>query len=78
MEGIYIEPATPKELELLKKIAELIGAKTLILSEKEKRYLAGLKMVEIAEKHPKYDISDEEIMTMAKEVEENIYGKNKK
>jgi uncharacterized protein (DUF169 family) len=78
MEGIYIETATSKELELLKKIAELIGAKTLVLSEKDVKYLAGLKMVEIAERHPKYDITNEEIMTMAREVEEKIYGKSKK
>ena len=35
-------------------------------------------MVEIAEKHPKYVISDDEIMTMAKEVEVEIYGKSRK
>jgi hypothetical protein len=35
-------------------------------------------MVEIAENHPKYDISDEEIMNMAKEVEEEVYGKRRK
>jgi hypothetical protein len=78
MEAIYIEPKNSKELELLKKIAELIGAKSHILSDKEKKLLAGLKMVEIAENHPKYDISDEEIMNMAKEVEEVVYGKRRK
>jgi len=78
MEAIYIEPKNNKELELLKKIAELIGAKSHVLSDKEKKYLAGLKMVEIAEKHPKYDISDEEILNMAKEAEEEVYGKKEK
>lgn len=78
MEAIYIEPKTEKELELLKKIAELIGAKCHILSDKEVKYLAGLKMIEIAEKHPKHNLSDEEIMNMVKEVEEEIYGKRTK
>lgn len=78
MEGIYIEPKNSKELELLKKIAELIKAKTHVLSEKEKKYLAGLRMVDIAEGHLKCDISDEEIMNIVKEVEEEVYGKSKK
>lgn len=74
----YIEPRTSKELELLKKIAEIIGADTHIVSEKEKRYFAGLRMVEIAESHPKFDITDEEIRNMAKEIEEDVYGKKEK
>ena len=78
MDGIYIEPLNLKELELLKKIAELIGADARIITDKEKKYLAGLKMIEIAEKHPKFDLSDDEIMSMVKEVEEEIYGKPKK
>lgn len=61
MEAIYIEPKNDKELELLKMIAELIGASPQILSDKEKKYLAGLRMVEIAENHSKYDISNEDI-----------------
>lgn len=78
MEAIYIEPKTGKELELLQKIAELIGAKNRILTDKEIQYLAGLKMIEIAEKHPKYNISDEEITSMVKEAEEKIFGKSEK
>lgn len=78
MEAIYIAPKTTKELELLKKIAEIIGADAHIVSEEEKRYFAGLRMVEIAERHPKFDISDEEIRNMAKEVEEEVYGKKGK
>lgn len=78
MEGIYIEPSTERELEILKYIARLIGAKTHVLSDKEIKYLAGLKMTEIAESLPKYNITDDEIMTMVKEAEEEIYGKAKK
>lgn len=77
MEAIYIEPKTDKELALLQKIAELIGAKSRILTDSEIKYLSGLKMVEIAEKHPKYNISDDEIMNIAKEAEERIYDKPK-
>ena len=78
MEAIYIEAKNNKELELLKKIAELIGAKSYVLSDTEIKYLAGLRMVEIAEAHPKYNITEEEIMNMAKEAEEDIYGKKRK
>ncbi|MBY0479235.1 MAG: hypothetical protein K2Q24_16420 [Chitinophagaceae bacterium] len=78
MEGIYIEPATERELEILKSIAKLIGAKAHVLSEKESKYLAGLKMIEIAESLPKYEITDDEIMNLMKEAEEEIYGKPKK
>jgi len=78
MEGIYIEPSTDRELEILKYIAKLIGAKAHVLSDKEIKYLAGLKMIDIAESLPKYDITDDEIMNLMKEAEEEIYGKPKK
>gem|GEM_PF-6388389 len=45
------------------------------INDIKKKYLAGLKMTEIADKHPKFEISDEEIITMPKEDENSIYKK---
>ena len=50
-------------------------ASGLAVSEKMKRYLAGLEMIDIAERHPKFEISDEEVINMLKESEEEVYGK---
>jgi ribosome biogenesis SPOUT family RNA methylase Rps3 len=78
MNAIIIEPPSLKDLEILKKIAELMGAKSALLSEKEKKQWAGLRMTEIAESLPKYEISDEEIINMMQEAEQEVYGKSKK
>ncbi len=53
------------------------GIKFALLNDNMKRYIAGLKMVEIAERHPKFDISDKEIETIGKEIEEEVYAKYK-
>ncbi len=45
------------------------------INDTNKKYLAGLKMTEIADKQPKFEISDEEIITMLKEDENGIYKK---
>ncbi|WP_462252221.1 hypothetical protein [Ferruginibacter sp.] len=47
----------------------------LDINDISKKYFAGLKMIEIADKHPKFEISDEEIITMLKEDENGIYKK---
>ena len=45
------------------------------INDTNKNYLAGLKMTEITAKHPKFEISDEEIMNLLKEDENGIYEK---
>lgn len=47
----------------------------LDINDTNKNYLAGLKMTEIADKHPKFEISDEEILDLLKEDENGIYEK---
>jgi hypothetical protein len=47
----------------------------LDINDANKKYLAGLKMNEIANQHPKFEISDEEIMNLLKEDENGIYKK---
>ena len=80
MEAILIEPKNEEEKQKVENLLNELGIKnsSVSLSEKQKRYLAGLKMIEIASRHPKFDISDEEIMNMLKESEEEVYGKYRK
>jgi hypothetical protein len=47
----------------------------LDINETNKKYLAGLKMTEIAAKRPKFEISDEEIINLLKKDENGIYEK---
>jgi replication initiation and membrane attachment protein DnaB len=75
MDAILIEPRNKKELSALKKIIAKLGLASLIVTEKEKKIIAGYKAVEIARDHPKYDISEEDILSMVKEAEVEIYGK---
>ena len=74
MEAILVAPKNEKEQEILNNFLKSNGISGLVISEKMKRYIACLKMVEIAEKHPKFDISDEEIINMLREDENEIYG----
>lgn len=77
MEAILIEPANENEKQKIENLLNELGVKNLSvsLSEEQKKYLAGLKMIEIANRHPKFDISDEDIAAMGKEIEEEVYGK---
>lgn len=77
MEKIIIGPTNDRQVQMLKIIIGRLGIPFSIPSEKEKKYLAALKMTSIAEQHPKHDLSDEEIIRMLQESEEVIYGKNK-
>ncbi len=75
MDAILIEPRNKKEMNALKKIISKLGLNSLPVSDKEKKIIAGYKAVETAKAHPKYDLSDKEILSMVNEAEEDIYGK---
>ena len=75
MEAILVSLKNENEKEILNNFLKFNGITGFVISDKMKRYLAGLEMIEIAERHPKFDISDEEIINMLKENEEEIYGK---
>lgn len=45
------------------------------INDANKKYFAGLKMIEIANQHHKFEISDEEIIDLLKEDENGIYEK---
>ena len=75
MDAILIEPRNKKEMNALKKIISKLGLNSLPVSDKEKKIIAGYKAVETAKAHPKYKLSDEEILSMVNEAEEEIYGK---
>ena len=64
-----------EEKKILNNFLKSQGIAGIAVSEKMKRYLAGLEMIDIAERHPKFEISDEEVINMLKESEEEVYGK---
>ena len=78
MEAILIAPKNKTEEEMVNNFLKSTGIPSFIVSEKMRRYLAGLEMIEIAEKHPKFNVSEEEIKNMLKEGEEKVYGKYRK
>ena len=78
MEAILVAPKNEKEQEILESFLKFNGISGFTISERMKRYLTGLEMVEIGKRHPKFDISDEEIINMVKEAEEEVYGKYRK
>ena len=67
MNAIILEPNTDADIAAIKQLALKLGIDLFPVSEKNRRFLAGLKMIEIAEKHPKFDLTDEEILSMVKE-----------
>jgi len=75
MNAILIEPRNKKEMSALKKIISKLGFSSLPVSEKEKKIIAGYKAVETAKAHPKYKLTEAEILSMVNEAEEAIYGK---
>ena len=75
MDAILIEPRNENELNILKKILSKLGLPLHLVSEKDRKMFAGAKAVEIAKNHPRYNLSDDEIISMVKEVEEEVYGK---
>ncbi len=75
MEALILEPKTQQELESLKSFLSKNGIASFTISDTNKKYLAGLKMTEIADKHPKFEVSEEEIINLLKEDENDIYGK---
>jgi hypothetical protein len=78
MEAILIAPKNEKEKAALNDFLNSSGISSFKISDKTKRYLARLEMIEIAAQHPKFEISDEEIINMLKESEEQVYGKYRK
>ena len=75
MEVLLLEPKNQQELDSLKNFLSKNGIAAFSISDANKKYLAGLKMTEIADKHPKFEISEEDIINMLKEDENDIYGK---
>jgi hypothetical protein len=75
MEAILIEPRNEKEMSIIKKILTRLGLTSETISENQLKLIAGAKAVEMAKNHPKYDLSDDDILNMVKEVEEEVYGK---
>lgn len=75
MQVFILEPKTQQELESLKIFLSENGIASFLISDSNKKYLASLKMIEVADKHPKVEISDDEIINMLKEDENDIYGK---
>lgn len=75
MEALILEPKTQQQLDSLKKFLSKNGIASFTISDANKKYLAGLKMTEIVDKHSKFEISDEEIIDLLKEDENGIYEK---
>ena len=73
-----VAPKNESEQEIIKNFLKSSGISGFTVSVRLKKYLAGLEMVEIGERHPKLEISDEEILYMLKEGEEQVYGKYRK
>ena len=74
MEAILIEPRNEAEMRIAKELIKKTKIPFFLIGEENKRKLAATKMIEIASRHPKYDLTEEEIITMAKEDEEGLYG----
>ncbi len=79
MEAVLIDPKTEDQQKQLDEFLQKSGLenRTVTLSEKQYKYFAGLKMIEIADKHPKFDVSYEEIEEMGKEIDEEVYARFK-
>ena len=75
MEAILIEPRNENEMEMAREFIKKTEIPSFFISEESKKKLAVNKMIEIASEHPKYNISDKEIINMMKEDEGDIYGK---
>jgi hypothetical protein len=75
MDAILIEPRNEKEMSILKKILSKLGFSSRVVTEKERNLIAGSKAAETAKSHPKYDLSDDDIISMVREAEEEVYGK---
>ena len=75
MEAILIEPRNENEMKVVKALMQENNIPSFFIGEENKRKLAAIKMIEIASRHPKFDLSDEEIINMMKEDEDDVYGK---
>ncbi len=75
METILIEPRNENEMKIAKDLIKKTDIPSFLIGEENKKKLASIKMIEIASKHPKFDLSHEEIINMMKEDEEDVYGK---
>jgi methylthioribose-1-phosphate isomerase len=75
MEAILIEPRNENEMKVVKELIGKTDIPSFFIAEENKKKLAAIKMIEIASRHPKFDLSDEEIINMVKEDESDVYGK---
>jgi hypothetical protein len=75
MEAILIEPRNENEMKMAKELIKKTDIPSFLISEESKKKLASIKMIEIAAKHPKFNLPDEEIINMMKEEEDDVYGK---
>ncbi len=75
MEAILIEPRNEDEMRIAKELIKKTKIPFLLIGEENKKKIVATKMIVIASKHPKCDLTEEEIITMAKEDEEGLYGK---
>ena len=80
MNKLILEPKHETQLNEVKKI---LSEKGIAFQSEEdyefkKRMEARKKLVKLAESLPKYDISEEEIQSIAEEVRHEKYGRKKK
>ena len=75
MEAILIEPRNEDEMKAATELIKKANIPFFVIGEENKKKLAVTKMMEIASRHPKYDLSEEEIINMVSEDEADLYGK---
>lgn len=74
MEAILIEPRNENEMKVAKELIKKTDIPSFLIGEKNKKKLAAIKMTEISSRHPKFNLSDEEIINMMKDGDE-VYEK---
>lgn len=75
MDAILIEPRNENEMRTVQAILNKTDIPSFFIGEENKKKLAAIKMIEIASNHPKFDLADDEIISMMKEGEDDVYGK---
>ncbi len=75
MDAILIEPRNENEMRTVKALIGKTDIPSFFIGEENKKKLVAIKMMEIASNHPKSEITDDEIITMMQEGEDDVYGK---
>ena len=75
MDAILIEPRNENEMRTVKDLINKTDIPSFFIGEENKKRLAAIKMIEIASNHPKFDLADDEVISMMKEGEDDVYGK---